>query len=74
MSFELYSEPGEEPCMVLTGQRGRAPPQNIGIETFGISHTPYFSEKSSLKGKLALKHLALKFAVLYTIMILNGYF
>ena len=50
MACYIYTDPNCDPCMVMTGERGKAPnPIEIGMEIIGTSHAPYYPPKSKTK-------------------------
>ena len=52
MACYIYTDPNAEPCMVMTGERGKAPSHiEIGMEIIGTSYAPLYAENPNRKGK-----------------------
>jgi len=51
MACYIYTDPNCDPCMVMTGERGKAPnPTEIGMEIIGTRNAPLYPPKPNKKG------------------------
>ena len=58
MACYIYTDPNCDPCMVMTGERGKAPnPTEIGMEIIGTRNAPLYPPKPNKKGNNLQKKL-----------------